>query len=355
MECSFKTECLMTSIDVSVFNRKSNRPHNAALSGQTFAPLCGGCIPIKQGPSPRKIVQAPLDDVSDEFAALYGLFEDWNGNLVDGVSHLVLNHLPVRFVATVEEGEITVAVFVASVDFDPKRQLYPPVFFHGYLGQEFSESTMLIRGWYVTVPERHRLNKEDELSKRPLTECFIVYDPDGGRSGKGYIFPMFDERPLPLTQVIKDAEALQRLVNEHFRGGWMEAHTPDGFVHWGFSPYSEGDWISVKAIQENEEKWRFQEPDSAFQINLVGTTLPINGNPSELMGDAILCSDGTILHTYHFCFKTFEKVPPAEWRNGHYFNRFYPLQSSLVPRKVVESFYRDMPAWFKVDLLPTTK
>jgi hypothetical protein len=341
----------MTSIDVSVFNRKSSRAHNSAVARQTLIPLCGERVSIVQGPTSRKIAQAPLDEVDGSLSKLCGLFEKWTENNRD-LSEIVLNRIPVTF--TLEPSEyVTVAVFVAAIDFDPDRAAYPSRFFHNYTHQELGKSTLLIRGWYTELPEKYQPRKQT-LSGLKLSRCLISYNPLRGRGNgeRGYLMEVLDEQPLPLTQVIKDAEALQYLVNEHFRNGWIESHGPNGRVCWGRISSFDTDHVSLEALRKGEEEWRFGKGrDNPLGIYLIGMTPYESGKSPELMGDAILCSDGTVLHTYHFSRKALNKKVPADWQDGYYSNRFYPPGSKLVPKEVVESFNRDMPEWYKTELL----
>lgn len=350
----------MASINVSEFNCKSSSAHNDALNRQVFVPaLDSEYFQIRTGPSPKVIASAPTESIDSDLTSLCGLYVRWDPKNRE-MSRLVLDRVPITF-RLIDDTKL--AVFVASVDFEPAREPYPEDFFTDGTGHGLSDSTMLIHGWYVSLPSRHTSKKRVLLAEAMLNRCVIAYSPSGeyGNMSKGYIARVADEQPLPRTQVIKDIDALQYLLDAHYKGGYMESVGPTG-TRWGRLHGGLGmvgwQWVELSALRGVNGEWKFKFPrrDEVMSMSLVGISFSRTSvERVELKGDTILCSDGTILHTYYF--SRAEVIAegatrvPDDWRDGYYYNRFYPPNSPLVPKEVIESYNRDMPDWFKTNLL----
>lgn len=348
----------MTSIDMRVFNQKSDLPHNAVLARQMFAPAIGQTYQIKKGPSRSKTVQRLADDVEPELAKVLRMVKSGFHALNKEFAH----RFPAVFTIEREENEINeiVAVYVESVDTDPDKSVYPEYFFRSRYSREGYREVMLIRGWYVAIPRSWEETDAKLLDMEPK-RCVLAYFP--GSSDKGRFAEVEEGTAIPETQVIKDFRVLSQIVNAYFRKGFVECLFPSGGTCWGRIEGMSGgheDWVTISALKKFSDAWQFC-PDSRepYLIFLKGSTTYEGSYQKELIGDTVLCSDGTILHSYRFSRTEEVKVNrkggvPEDWKDGYYFTRFYPPGSTLVPAEVIDSFNRDMPEWFRQKLLEKT-
>lgn len=352
----------MASINVSEFNRKSTSDHNSALIRQVFLPAVGESYPLRSGPSAKTVALVRATDVDSDIAGLCHLFDRWKFGHGTGpaMSRSILDHIPVTFTLG-DEKETKVAVFVDKIDHEPDRGSYPE-FFQDGISHDLGQDTMLISGWYAKIPRRYEQGR-NPINRLSLKRCMVFYNPTGHT--KGYLAEVLDEQPLPATQVIKDIDALQYLLDAHYKGGYMESVGPTG-TRWGRLQGGLGmvgwQWVELSALREVNGAWKFKFPrrDEVMSISLVGTSFSRTSvKRVELKGDAILCSDGTILHTYYFSraeviVEGAMRVPD-DWHDGYYYNRFYPPKSPLIPAEVMESFNSQMPEYFRNALLLETE
>lgn len=355
----------MTRIDISVYNNnhRSDGPHNEALRRQSFTPKTGKIFWIKGGPSALRISQAPLNEVGSDIAEMLCLYDNWNWH--DEVSRQVIRHIPLEFtVCSVDGDEESLGVYVGAIDYEANRDCYHKDLWRDDVNADFGEETMLIRGWYFHVPKPAQ--RRASVTSRELHPCLITYNPKGNRNrAKGYIASIVESEP-PQTQLIKDLRVLDSILGDHFQKGFMESFAPDGQTRWGYDPrrITEDDgWLELGALWDEKKNWRYYHRlDCTPRIQMVGVSPYRNDSsgvfPSEIRGDLIYCSDGTILHSYYFSQEVahqelgyFKRKIPDTWKDGYYFNRFYPKNSPLVPKSVVDSFNKEMPDHFKQKLL----
>ncbi|OGZ06174.1 MAG: hypothetical protein A3C13_01560 [Candidatus Lloydbacteria bacterium RIFCSPHIGHO2_02_FULL_50_11] len=156
---------------------------------------------------------------------------------------------------------------------------------------------------------------------------------------------------LPKCGVIKDLDVLYRVVNK-FAGGFIETSIPNGVCRWGrLNGGNIGSWTSCDAVRGKNEEWKYAPSNKdGWSLNLIGVRHLSKDRVywDELIGDAFLCSDGTVFHSYYFSRKEWSELQttPDDWKDGYYHNRLYPPGSSMIPKHITDSFEREMPAWF---------
>lgn len=330
----------MEPVDLIALEKTSRGERNAHLARTSVLPACSRNFSIENGPTLQAICLAPAHTVPDALAEALNLARDSKHHFID-------DHIPLQFTlksyATAGNGRhggsFAVGVYVKSIDFDPVLaqahwSLFGPKPDLSNAGEWFSDGTILICGWY------HSLGKNSEV----LGECVIAYNP---RRGTGYFGEVAELQKLPTNGLIKDIEVLWRVVRERYLSGFIESSAPDGVTRWCRVVGGDGSHVECDAEKKADEAWKYNGRKEPIRLSLVGTALKKDGG-CELIGDAFLCSDGTVLHTYYFsrAFHGVRFADSALWKDGYYSNRFYLPESPMVPKHITDSFAGEMPTWF---------
>ena len=342
----------MELLDLSALNRasRSYSGRNAFLGRQVTIPRCAKVWTIRRGPSYPKICAAPADKFP------------WDMSKKHGFKHAdkrISERVPVVFSVDSETSskyayDFSVEVVLWSVDTYPD----PHALSWSLFGCCPSEHTVAelsdcvaLRGSFRNISDSDSEYIPESLKGADYKECIIVYNPQRSR---GWLGEVAEVQELPACGVIKDFDVLAQIVSK-FVGGFIEGRGPDGTTHWGrLRGGNTGGWISCDAVRGKDQGWKYAPSNNdGWSLSLIGVRYVHKENMHwhELVGDAFLCSDGTVLHSYHFSQKEWgeESNVPKEWKEGYYHNRIYPPGSVMVPKHITDSFEREMPAWFYKD------
>lgn len=343
---------MVSQIDISGLNRQSHSRENEALARSFCVPALKECVGITEGPTAKMIGDAPVQIVPDDIARILGLYGGFGENRVDPAHICATYRVPLQFTLD-NESSPAIGVFIEAIDYHPDKTLYPTLLDQSEKHSP-REHQVVIRGWFIRLHSRNAI--EASLKKCKLMPCFIGYD-----LGKkiGNFAEIADVQDLPKTQVIKDLSVFQRVINLNFINGFMESFAPDKRTRWGrvaaFNSTCD-DSIELSVMRLTSLEWKFPRTQSGLDINLIGVTCK-KDRKVELLGDVILSSDGTLLHSYHFSReKRQNEFPslvgkaeiPTNWHDGYYFNRFYPHDSVMVPEEVRTSFERVTSEEFRI-------
>ena len=342
----------MEPIDLLALNKASNSysVRNAFLGRQTLLPRCAKRWRIVGGPTHPRIWAAPADVLPWEMSKRHG-FKHADQRISDRV--------PVEFSIDSEtsrkyECGFSVEVVIWSVDTYPDPHSLEWSMFgcspSKHTVDELSEC-LALRGAFRSISDSG--HTPEGLKGADYKECIIVYN---SKRSRGWLGEIADAEELPTCGVIKDFYVLAEVISK-FAGGFMETNTPDGLCHWGrLNGGSTGSWISCDALKVKSGKWRYAPSNKdGWSLNLIGVRYVNKENVHwyELLGDALLCSDGTVLHSYYFSRKEKEwgdsPSIPSDWKDGYYHNRLYPPESPTIPKRITDSFEHEMPAWFYKD------
>lgn len=344
----------MEPIDLSVLNKRAHYRHdvpsrNEFTGRQLLLPRCLTPWKINEGPSFPRICEAPANRLPWELSRRHG-FKHADGRISD--------RMPVEF--SLNSGTLhkkawnfPAEAVIWSVETYPDLHALAWSLF-GYCDEHLVRGLsdcVMLKGAFRAI-ESHASNIPENLRSADYKECIVAYYPQGSRSTRGWLGEVATAQELPASGIIKDIGVFYEVLGQ-FVGGIIETNTPDGMRHYGhLLGGNTGKWISCDAIKSRDDKWEYYELDQgdARSLNLIGVRHMNKENSywDELMGDAFLCSDGTVLHSYHFSRKEFPEMPPIpdDWKDGYYYNRIYPPNSPVIPKHVVDSFEREMPAWF---------
>lgn len=340
----------MEPIDLSALNKTSQSysARNLFTGRQTTLPRCAKWWKIVKGPSFPRICAAPADVLSWEMSKKHG-FKHADKRISDRV--------PVEF--TVDAGtsskyvrEFSVEAVIWLVDTDPEREALSWSVFDHRLSEHNADdlsACIALRGSFRAISGSDNIPEIPEsLKGTDYKECIIIYNP---RNSRGWLGEIAEVQELLACGLIKDFDVLTRVVSK-FAGGFLETQTPAGITLWGrLSGGNTGDWVSCDAIRVKNQKWEYAPSNGdGWSLKLIGVRHLSEDRVhwNELVGDAFLCSDGTILHSYYFSGKEWSDSPqiPDAWKDGYYNNRIYPPGSLMVPKHIIDSFEREMPAWF---------
>ena len=337
----------MEPLNLLVLNKAAYGTHRACndfTGRQTLLPRCLKKWMIEGGPSLPRICAAPADILPWELSRRHGFKHE--DNRISG-------RVPVEFTINPQTGgkygsNFSVEVIIRSVDTDPDLfALAWSVF--GYCSEPLVGQLLeciALKGRFRDLSNND--NTPENLKGSDYRECIIAYNP---RQSCGWLGEVAEVQELPSSGVIKDIYVLYEVVRK-FAGGFMETYAPDSVRHWGrLNGGNAGSWISCDAVRGKNEEWKYAPSNKdGWSLNLIGVR-QLNEDRSywdKLIGDAFLCSDGTVLHSYYFSQKGWGEKPPTPdgWKDGYYHNRFYPPGSPMIPKDIVASFEREMPAWF---------
>jgi len=324
--------------------QNSHGPHNTFVARTNILPACSRKFSITKGPSLPAICAAPATVFPSQLSESMNLHGESR-------SALIADHLPVQFTLQGERkrkfGDFTfaVALFVRSIDLAPDlEQLHWSLFGRAQQANQHSHfsRSILIRGWFQVIGDDE--NAPPDLRNAAHRECIIVYLP---QQGTGWLGEVAEAREVPTSGVVKDLETFLRIVRQRYAHGFVESCAPDGITRWCRVSGGEGDSVTFDAKKKDGESWKYYEQKSYIRLRLVGVEY-IKEVGYELVGDAFLCSDGTMLHTYHYSKVVYgdKFQDSASWNDGYYSNRFYVSGSPMIPQYISDSFSSEMPAWF---------
>lgn len=173
-----------------------------------------------------------------------------------------------------------------------------------------------------------------------LRDCVIIYYPGSDRS----VFGVVKREEVHLPQILKGFDIFQAVIHRGYQDGYFEVIWADGMHLWGRLDCGiDQGIIKAKAFKKNEEPWQYsRKKETWWAVPHKGVKYSLEEGNS-FVGDAIACTDGTILHTY------WGKDGDKELVSCY--NRFYPKGSMLVPKHVIDSYNADMPQWYRNDIL----
>lgn len=343
----------MEPIDLLALNKtsQSHSARNLFTGRLMMLPRCAKWWKIVKGPSLPRICAAPANVLSWEMSKKHG-FKHADKRISDRV--------PVEF--TLDPGtsskdryasDFSIETVIWSVETYPDREALSWSVFGNRLSEHNADdlsASIALRGSFRAISDSDNVPYyiPESLKGADYKECIIVYNPWNSR---GWLGEVAEAQELPSCGLIKDFDILCRVVSK-FSGGFIETHAPNGACCWGrlCGGYTSA-WISCDATKEKNEEWKYAPSNrDGWSLNLIGVRYVNKENVHwhELVGDAFLCSDGTILHSYYFSRKEWGESPPIPdtWKEGYYSNRLYPLGSPMVPKYITDSFEREMPTWF---------
>lgn len=340
----------MEPIDLLSLNKTSQSysARNLFTGRQIALPRCAKWWKIVNGPSHPKVCATPADILPWGISKRYGFRHD---------DPRISGRVPVEF--KVDAGtsskyarDFPIEAVIWSVDTYPDREaLSWSVFGHclSECNADDLSACIALRGSFRAISYQNEHNFIPEsLKGSDYKECIIIYNP---RDSRGCLGEIAEAQELPACGVIKDLEVFYEVVNK-FSGGFIETNAPDGICHWGrLRGGHVGAWISCDATRGKNQEWEYAPSnEDGWSLNLIGVRHCTKDRVhwDELIGDAFLCSDGTVLHSYYFSRKEWPEMSPIpdDWKDGYYYNRLYPPGSVMVPKEITDSFDREMPAWF---------
>lgn len=340
----------MEPVDLLALNKMSNSNggRNAFMGRQTLLPRCTKKWRIVKGPTFPRICAAPADKLPWEMARRHG-FEHADKRISD--------RIPVEFAIDAETSHkyaqnFSVEAVAWSVDTYPDLYALAWAIF-GYCSSDHSAADdfaghVALRGYFRAVSESE--HTPEQLRGADYKECIIIYNPS---KLCGWLGEVTQVQELPTCGVVKDFSVLYWIADK-FSGGFVETHAPDGVTRWGrLTGGGTGSWVLCDAAKFNDQNWKYRSRGDNAPLSMFGVRYVNKENAwrYELVGDAFLCSDGTVLHSYYFSRKEWgeDSNIPKEWKEGYYHNRLYPPDSLMIPKHITDSFEREMPAWFYKD------
>ena len=342
-------------MDLNLLNQASRTPNHNAWLAHGGLPRCARVFDITAAPSLPTLCGAQSAVVPRELCEQLDLAAYRGADWIE-------QHVPVQMRLTWHKqgarrnSEFAVMLYVRSIDLEPElNPLHWALW--GCRHNDSLRGLVLIRGAFQVIGHDPDAPPEMVRGDDTLLECLIAYHPRAsiGSGSFGVVLPTDASFATP-SGIIKDLEVLGKvLALEEYQHGFMEVHAPNGEVRWGrIKGTSDRSWVEVDALLL-QQRWlyRSRERDNLF-LNLIGTEWTGQGN-CELLGDAVLCSDGTIVHNYYFDRVAYEASHGSKsnlpndwhsWRSGYCFNRFYPKGSQRIPEEVTHSFEREAPDWF---------
>ena len=337
-------------MDLRTLNQESHRKDHNAWIPRGDLPRCSEVFDITAAPALSTLCHAPSNIVpSDMVSAL---------NLIDRLADMpwTERRVPVQMQLCWRKSrghhliKFSIMLYVRSIDLAPA---YDPIAWALWChpaessgGHQPLKNMLLVRGAFIAIIDPHDSSNVPTQYRSGMHECLIAYDP---REPDGYLGVIDPIQEVPSFGVIKDITVLGVILNKHYVGGFAEVSAPNGEVHWGRIKLGTHSFVvETDASLRPKKKWLYAGKGDCFHMYLIGVTPDAKDVPMELLGDAALCSDGTILHSYYFDRDTEGRHPDdwEKWRSGYYFNRFYPPSSSRIPSEVISSFEAEMPAWF---------
>ncbi|MDO8520487.1 MAG: hypothetical protein Q7S52_00010 [bacterium] len=338
----------MEPIDLLALNKTSNSysTRNVFLGRPVTLPRCVKRWTIRGGPSLPRICAAAAEKFPTEMSRKYGFKH---------ADERISERVPLEFSIDSETSHrythnFSIEAVIWSVDVYPDPHALAWSIYGcrqpKHIIAELA-NCIALRGSFRSISDSEWT--PESLKGGDYQECIIAYDPRRSHVC-GWLGEVAPVQELPTCGLIKDFDVLAQIVSK-FVGGFMEEHLPDGTVHWGrLSGGGTGSWISCDAIRDPVQQWKYAGSKDGWSLNLNGVRYVHKENTHwhELVGDAFLCSDGTVLHSYYFSRKEWgeESNVPKEWKDGYYHNRIYPPGSLMIPEYVTASFEREMPAWF---------
>lgn len=344
----------MRPIDVASITRGSFSPENSWLVRQVTVPTCDGDVfGICGGPDISTIFATRA--VVDLPSAMRWWLHMKSIAHVDGSTpNYVRGSLPIQFQIesgkTDRRGRFTfpVAVFIDKIDMSPDSQLMHWVFYgRGRTSQreeQYDRGTIVVRGCFAVCCPEHEQEANgvpEELRDGKLHDCVIVYVP----GCHGAMLGVIKKEKPHLPQILKDYYVLADVLRAGFQGGFFEMKWSIGSKVWGKLASSlDASWFMALAVIETDGDWRYSRgPEHNFRVPFENV-VHIDKIGYQFVGDAILCTDETILCTYWKCPRDSKKPVAC-------YVRFYPPDSSLVPDDIIASYNANMPDHYRQILL----